>query len=340
MRSRSRRRAAIPMRRRSGARSGTRASECISGAPWGSQSRDWSQARWARSGCCTVGRKGSGRSARPAPSTWSWRRSRVSAAPRRGAASASPRRWCASCKGTWTLRPKGPPRRRGFEPGRRSWCARTPSRAPRPSTGTVCARGDSLRIAVGTQVGRQATDPTVITAQGETGHLERVADTLAYGLVRNIWNRENPLDLVLPRTALPQTAAGLAAWLAAERLLAQGRWGDADRAYEEAERIDSTCWLCAWRHADVDRCLGRKFDEARAARYLGHIDSFPPHYRRLMRASRRPLLERLEMLISLTHERRDFLPAQFMLADEVYHRGPLVGHPRREAIEAFQRVLR
>ncbi len=205
--------------------------------------------------------------------------------------------------------------------------------------GTVCARGDSLRIAVGTQVGRQATDPTVITAQGETGHLERVADTLAYGLVRDIWNRENPLDLVLPRTALPQTAAGLAAWLAAERLLAQGRWGDADRAYEEAERIDSTCWLCAWRHADVDRWLGRKFDEARAARYLGHIDSFPPHYRRLMRASRRPLLERLEMLISLTHERRDFLPAQFMLADELYHRGPLVGHPRREAIEAFQRVV-
>src|SRR2546426_6782465 len=28
-----------------------------------------------------------------------------------------------------------------------------------------------------------------------------------------------------------------------------------------------------------------------------------------------------------------------MLADELYHRGPLVGHPRREAIEAFQRVV-
>src|SRR5256885_9113733 len=41
--------------------------------------------------------------------------------------------------------------------------------------GTVCARGDSLRIAVGTQVGRQATDPTVITAQGETGQIGRAS---------------------------------------------------------------------------------------------------------------------------------------------------------------------
>jgi len=205
--------------------------------------------------------------------------------------------------------------------------------------GTVCARGDSLRIEVGTQLGRQTTDPAVITARGDTGHLEFVADTLAYGLVREIWNRENPLDLVLPRAALPQTGRGLAAWLAAERLLAQGRWGDADRAYDEAEALDSTCWLCAWRHADVDKWLGRKFDLARASRYLSHIDSFPAHYQRLIRASRRPLLERLETLLSLTHERRDFLPAQFMLADELYHRGPLVGHPRREAIEAFQRVV-
>ncbi len=205
--------------------------------------------------------------------------------------------------------------------------------------GTVCASGDSLRIEVGTQLGREAADPTVITALGDTGRVDLVADTLAYGLVAQIWNRENPLDLVLPKAALPKTAAGLAAWLAAERLLAQGRWGEADRAYDEAEAVDSTCWLCAWRHADVDKWLGRKFDEARAARYFSHIDSFPPHYQKLIRASRQPLLQRLETLISLMHRRRDFLPALFMLADELYHRGPLVGHPRQEAIEAFERVV-
>jgi len=205
--------------------------------------------------------------------------------------------------------------------------------------GTTCAGGDSLRVAVGMQLGQEQADPAVIAARSDTGHLDLLADTLAYGLVREIWDAENPLDPVLPKAALPKTPGGLAAWLTAERVLAQGRWGDADRAYEEAERIDSTCWLCAWRHADMDRWLGRKFDEVRAARYLAHIDSFPPHYRKLIRASRRPLVERLNTLISLTRQRRDFLAAEFMLADELYHRGPLVGHPRREAIEAFQRVV-
>src|SRR6266700_3691831 len=173
--------------------------------------------------------------------------------------------------------------------------------------GTTCAGGDSLRVAVGMQLGQEQADPAVIAARSDTGHLDLLADTLAYGLVREIWDAENPLDPVLPKAALPKTPGGLAAWLTAERVLAQGRWGDADRAYEEAERIDSTCWLCAWRHADVDRWLGRKFDEARAARYLAHIDSFPPHYRKLIRASRRPLVERLNTLISLTRQRRDFL---------------------------------
>src|SRR5207245_1455729 len=101
-----------------------------------------------------------------------------------------------------------------------------------PRRETRC-NAPTLLLLIG-RLARQTTDPAVITARGDTGHLEFVADTLAYGLVREIWNRENPLDLVLPRAALPQTGRGLAAWLAAERLLAQGRWGDADRAYDEA----------------------------------------------------------------------------------------------------------
>ena len=207
--------------------------------------------------------------------------------------------------------------------------------------GTACARGGSLQVALEVRVGREAADPGSIAARGDTGQINLLADTLAYGLVRDIWNRANPLgDAVLPRSALPQKPAGVAAWLAAERLLAEGRWGKADSAYDEAEAIDSTCWLCAWRHADVDKWLGRPFDRARAARYMSHIDSFPPPYQRLMRAAGQSFARRLEALIPLARERRDFLPAQFMLADELYHRGPLVGHSRDAAIVAFDRVVR
>jgi len=215
-----------------------------------------------------------------------------------------------------------------------------PTRSTVVVRGTACVRGDSVRVELGTRAGREAADPAVIAGRADTGRLDLLADTLAYGLVRQIWNRQNPLELVLPLAALPKTARGLAAWLAAERLLAQGRWGDADRAYDEAEALDSTCWLCTWRHVDVHKWFARPFDRARAARYMHHIDSFPPHYQTLMRASEQPFARRLETLIRLTRQRRDFLPAQFTLADELYHRGPLIGHPRREAIEAFDRIVR
>lgn len=204
--------------------------------------------------------------------------------------------------------------------------------------GTVCARGDSLHVEVRGNMGQLGADPAPVEARADTGHLDRLTDTLAYGIVLYVWNRENPLDAVLPIKALPRMH-GLAAWLAAERLLAQGRWEEADRAYDAAEAVDSTCWLCAWRHADVDKWLGRRFDQARASRYFNHIDSFPAHYQVVIRASRQPLVQRLEMLTRVTRERRDFLPAHFMLADELYHRGPLIGRPRQEAIEAFDHVV-
>ena len=206
--------------------------------------------------------------------------------------------------------------------------------------GAVCPHGDSLRVEARLQAGPTETDPTPIAATGWARRLDAVVDTVAYGVVREIWNRENPLDPGLPVAALPKTGRGLAAWLAAERLLAQGRWGEADQAYEEAEALDSTCSLCAWRHALVDKWLGRKLDVARAARYLRHIESFPPQYQNLIRASRQPLTQALETLTQATHQRSQFFLAHFMLADELYHRGPLIGHKRAEAIEAFEKVVR
>lgn len=206
--------------------------------------------------------------------------------------------------------------------------------------GTVCPQGDSLRVEASLRAGPTGTDPTPIAATGWAPRLDALVDTLAYGVVRGIWNRANPLDPALPVAALPKSGRGLAAWLAAERLLAQGRWGEADRAYEEAEALDSTCWLCAWRHAQVDKWLGRKLDAARAVRYLDHRESFPPQYQSLIRASRQPLRQALETLTEAMHQRSQFFLAHFMLADELYHRGPLIGHKRAEAIEAFGRVVR
>src|SRR2546421_611726 len=82
--------------------------------------------------------------------------------------------------------------------------------------------------------------------------------------------------------ALPRSGKGLASWLVAERLFAQARWGSADSAYAAAEALDSTCLLCYWRHAEVDKWLSIPFDGERAAHYVTHINSFPSHYQALI----------------------------------------------------------
>jgi len=200
--------------------------------------------------------------------------------------------------------------------------------------GQVCAQGGAVRAAVSMSGG---SNPTIV-AHTDSGRLDALADTLSYAIVREIWNRENPFDPALPTKALPRSARGLAAWLVAERHFARARWGSADSAYAVAEAVDATCWLCAWRHAEVEKWIGRPFDETRATRYLSHIDSFPPHYQAVIRASRQPLVTSLATLKEVVRQRPAFLPALFMLADETYHRGPLIGRSRRDAIQALQAV--
>jgi hypothetical protein len=204
--------------------------------------------------------------------------------------------------------------------------------------GTACARGAGVSADITIAI-PGAPDPTIV-ARADTGHLDALADTLSYGIVREIWNRDNPFDPYLPLKALPRSGKGLAAWLLAERLFAQARWGSADSAYAAAEALDSTCLLCYWRHAEVDKWLSIPFDAERAAHYVTHIDSFPSHYQALIRASLQPPLQSLATLKEVVHEHPAFLPALFMLADETYHRGPMIGLSLRDAIDALQDVVR
>src|SRR5438105_12088130 len=203
--------------------------------------------------------------------------------------------------------------------------------------GHVCAQGSLMRAEVTADVGGRSNP--VIIASADTDRLDVLMDTVSFAITREIWNRENGFDPVLPLKALPHSARGLAAWLVAERLFAQARWGSADSAYGAVEAIDSTCWLCSWRHAEVEKWLFRRRDAARAAVYWAHRDSFPPQYQQLILASRQPLVESLETLKDVVHEHPKFLPALFMLADETYHRGPLIGRSTQDAIEAFEAVV-
>jgi serine/threonine protein kinase len=165
-------------------------------------------------------------------------------------------------------------------------------------------------------------------------------DSLTYRILLAVWDAQSPLATSLPRRALPRSPLGLARFLQAEQLVASGRWENAYRAYAVAEATDSTCWLCSWRLSEVERWLSRDHDPVRAQRYLSHVDSFPPWYASLIRAAQLPLGARLDTLRAATGRWRDFFLAHFQLGDELFHRGPLVGHARAEAIPSLEMAAR
>ncbi len=148
------------------------------------------------------------------------------------------------------------------------------------------------------------------------------------------------LDRSLPRGVLPKNALGRSAFQRAEGAFARGRWGEARAAYAEAAALDSTCWLCYWRHAEVGRWFDLEDDPTDSPRYLAHLKEFPDYYQKLIRAEQLPLAARLDSLDALTKRSKDFLFGQFRYADERLHRGPLVGRSRREAMQSFQDVLK
>jgi len=163
-------------------------------------------------------------------------------------------------------------------------------------------------------------------------------DSVTYQILLGVWDKSSPLAQSLPVRALPQTSQGLVRFLEAELLIADAQWEKAYKAYLRAEAYDSTCWICSWRITEIERWLGREHDPARVARYRAHIDAFPPWYASLIRAAQVPLRARLDTLRAVTESQHQFFLGWFQLGDELFHRGPLAGHRRSEAIPALERA--
>ena len=163
-------------------------------------------------------------------------------------------------------------------------------------------------------------------------------DSLSYRVLLSVWDAQSPLAPSLPVHALPHTAAGLARFLEAEEFIAAAQWENAHDAYVLALETDSTCWLCDWRLTEVERWLGREHDPVRVRRYLAHADSFGPLYATLIRAPQLPLTQRLDTLQGVTKQWGEVFLGWFQLGDERFHRGPLAGHARAEALVPLERA--
>lgn len=165
-------------------------------------------------------------------------------------------------------------------------------------------------------------------------------DSISYQIAMAIWGSRSPLAGSLPASALPHTFRGLIGFADGEQFVAETQWQSADSTYRAAERADSSCWICAWRIADVARWLGHEPDPKLKSIFSAHADSLPPPYRNIIRASTLPLRERIDTLRAVTKNFGDNFLGWFQLGDELFHRGPLLGHRRAEATPAFERAAR
>ncbi|HWC74262.1 MAG TPA: hypothetical protein VG454_10040, partial [Gemmatimonadales bacterium] len=163
-------------------------------------------------------------------------------------------------------------------------------------------------------------------------------DSLSYQIALGLWASRSPIAASLPARALPHTTEGLIDFLEGEEYVAQAQWAKADTAYRRAEQADRTCWLCSWRITDVGRWLSAEPDPDRVKRYRLHADSLPAPYRRFIRATQLPEPARLDTLSAVTQDDPKFFLGWFQLGDELFHRGPLVGHRRSESMPAFERA--
>jgi hypothetical protein len=172
------------------------------------------------------------------------------------------------------------------------------------------------------------------------GQWQTLADSLAYQIVLGIWADRSPLAPSLPVRALPHSYEGLVRFLKAEQLVAEEQWDRAYAAYLDAEKTDSTCWICSWRITEIVRWTPRPADPDRERRVRQHAASLPPLYRSIIRAPQLPIQPRLDTLRDAAENSAKFFLGWFQLGDELFHRGPLVGRRRAEAIAPLERAAR
>jgi len=200
--------------------------------------------------------------------------------------------------------------------------------------GEVTVSGDSARVALSTQSIRL---PAGVHRQWS--QWSALADDAAAQVWGEVWKSSAELGPI-PFKVIPHDPLVFERFVHGERAFALARWPVAAEAYARAEDLDSTCLLCSWRLHDVGRWLSTAPDDDRYRRLLLYADSFPPHYRAVIRAAVVPTVSRVDSLRVAVKRWPDFWTAWFHLAEELFHRGPLTGYARREAEAAYVQVTR
>ncbi len=115
----------------------------------------------------------------------------------------------------------------------------------------------------------------------------------------------------------------------------EGRHADAEAALGAALRRDSTFAVASWVRLLARMWQREEFDED-LARLANLAQALPPPIDALVHAQREPdLRRRLATFDSVARAHPWYGPARLLYANELFHRGALVGHSLREGVTAF-----
>lgn len=202
--------------------------------------------------------------------------------------------------------------------------------------GAVDRRGDT--VIVDLTLRDSAGRPFNLSqVRGATGDLGSLADTLVVRM----------LEVVRPR-GVSAGQSGLEGvpliaikpFLQGEEAFAGDHWKSAQEAYDRALSADPGFALARWRQANVKRWRRESYDSDLRARYLQDQARLRPLDRMLVEALLESDLERrFENLKRAVAEYHEDAYARFLYAEELYHRGPLVGRPFDEGIRVMLEAI-
>jgi hypothetical protein len=195
-------------------------------------------------------------------------------------------------------------------------------------------RSDSLRIrlTVYDSAGRKTPIPEVRAHASDLGAL---GDTLAVSLVRAIAPHLAESYRVVG-DAVGVSLGALREFLRGEAAFQQDAWSLAERHFESALDLDSTFALAAWRLANVKRWRRLPYDDDLRKLYNRGDARLRPLDRELIEALNESSIRgRLARLDSVITRFPDDAYARLLLAEELFHRGPLVGRGLDEGARAM-----
>jgi tetratricopeptide (TPR) repeat protein len=174
---------------------------------------------------------------------------------------------------------------------------------------------------------------------GARGDQPALADSVALTIATAVLSHRAPTD-PLARVALPARLE----FLAGEQAFGREEWLTAERHYLRALELDSTFVLAAWRVGNARRWLplraGPPYPPGLYRMYQADPSTVGDVDRYLIEAQFRPSgasrFDQYEKALRVAG--RDPYPA-LLYGDELFHRGPLAGHPLRDAAGLLARAV-